>query len=125
MIDLILKIAKRNRDGFTFDLNGKCLVQKGIIAAYEATQNSFEPTDLEKVVTHAINHDNVVGGWYDSKSNQYYFDSCKVFDNLEKLDYRLTVQLTRLHPFSFFIKKIYKKWHNLINYRSAKPTKHC
>jgi hypothetical protein len=83
MTQLILKIAKCNRDGFTYDLRLKKLIIGGFVSAYDATQNSFETTDLENVINHAQQHDNVVGGWYDSETGLFYFDSCKVFDNLD------------------------------------------
>ena len=64
-----------------FTLNVRTLqpVATGFVVSYKATQNSFSETDLQSVVAHALKHDGVVGGWYNSKDGRYYFDSNKVF----------------------------------------------
>lgn len=59
---------------------------KGIAVSYAATQNSHSRESLTFVVEHALNHDGYVGGWLDSESGLYYFDSTKIFpeDQLEE-----------------------------------------
>lgn len=81
LINAILKIAKRNPDGFTVKIPNLENVASGFITAYEETQNSFNRQGLEKVINHALENGQTVGGWMDTESNLYYFDSCKVFDN--------------------------------------------
>lgn len=80
----IEKIAKSNPEGFTINLKTFEDVTSGYIVAYNETQNSFGKAGLKKVINHAKNHDNVVGGWLDTETNLYYFDSCKVFSDRNK-----------------------------------------
>ncbi|GAB6011481.1 hypothetical protein [Viscerimonas tarda] len=35
---------------------------------------------MNKVLAHAANNDNIVGGWRNKDNKQFYFDSSKVFD---------------------------------------------
>jgi hypothetical protein len=84
MTDLILAIAKRNQEGFTISLPTLNTVKDGIVAAYEATQDSFSKDDLENVIAHAMQHEKIIGGWYDVELAQFQFDSCKVFNNLQE-----------------------------------------
>ena len=80
----VLEYAKSNKDGFTLNINTLEPIQTGYVASYKATQNSFSETDLQSVVNHALNHDGIVGGWYNSKDKKYYFDSNKVFNNISE-----------------------------------------
>lgn len=77
----IQEIATSNPNGFTVKLPTLENVTKGFISAYEDTQNCFGNEGLEKVIDHATNHDNTIGGWLNEDDQQYYFDSCKVFEN--------------------------------------------
>ncbi|MBR3432353.1 MAG: transporter substrate-binding domain-containing protein [Bacteroidaceae bacterium] len=52
---------------------------EGIAVGYAATQNSHSREQLEEVVSHALQHDGYVGGWYNSEDGLYYFDSTKLF----------------------------------------------
>ena len=84
MTDLILAIAKRNPEGFTISLPTLTTVHNGVVAAYEATQDSYDKDDLDNVIAHALQHEKIVGGWYDVELSQFQFDSCKVFNNLQE-----------------------------------------
>jgi hypothetical protein len=84
MKQLIIEIAKRNPEGFTIEIPSLKPVTSGYISAYLETQNSFGYEGLDKVINHAINHGKVVGGWLDTETNLYYFDSSKVFENLKE-----------------------------------------
>ena len=75
----IFNFAKSHKDGFTLNINTLQPVTTGIVVSYAATQNSFTKTDLQSVVAHALSHDGIVGGWYNSKNGKFYFDSNKVF----------------------------------------------
>lgn len=44
-----------------------------------AQETYFTKADLEFVVSHAQAHGGCVGGWQDSESGQYYFDSVRIF----------------------------------------------
>lgn len=82
--ETIKEIAKKNPDGFTVELTTFKKVTHGISVAYLETQNSFDDEGLEKVINHAKKHDNTVGGWLNEDNNKFYYDSIKIFNNLEK-----------------------------------------
>ncbi|MBR6187426.1 MAG: transporter substrate-binding domain-containing protein [Prevotella sp.] len=52
---------------------------EGIAVSYAATQNSHSRDQLDKVVSHALQHEGYVGGWFNSEDGLYYFDSTKLF----------------------------------------------
>jgi len=79
----IKEMANQNPLGFTVDLTTLKKVTGGISVAYLETQNSFGDEGLEKVLQHAMAHDKKVGGWLDEDSGYFYFDSVRIFTNLE------------------------------------------
>ena len=83
LTDKILDFAKNNKDGFTLNIRTMELVTAGYMVSYKETQNSFKDIDIQRVISHALKHDCVVGGWFNETDGKYYFDSSKVFDNLE------------------------------------------
>jgi fructokinase len=80
----ILAIAKENPYGFTFSLETEKMIKKGIAVAYFETQNSHTEIEIEKCINHALENDKNIGGWLNTENNKYYFDSIKVFKNVEK-----------------------------------------
>lgn len=70
-------IATTNTDGYT--VNAKTLqpITTGYAVAVAATQNSFGPEGLAKVIQYVQDHPEVdaFGGWYNSKDEQYYYDA--------------------------------------------------
>ena len=78
----VLEYAKKNQNGFTLNIRTLEPIQTGYVASYKETQNSFSATDLQSVVNHALNHDGIIGGWYNKENGRYYFDSNKVFNNI-------------------------------------------
>lgn len=80
----ILKIAKANKDGFTIELESLKHVTSGIVVAYKETQNSFDVEGLKKCLKHALEHDKVIGGWFNEENEKFYFDSCKIFTDLNE-----------------------------------------
>ena len=72
-------------DGFTIDLSTMTVPTEGIVVAYEATQGCHSREKLNYVVSHAMSHNRVVGGWLDTSDSLYYFDSSRIFpeDSLE------------------------------------------
>ena len=84
LIKAIREIARQNPDGFTVELTTLKKVTKGITVAYKETQDSFDDDGLRKVLLHATQHDKVVGGWLNEENGKYYFDSIKVFADLQK-----------------------------------------
>jgi hypothetical protein len=78
----IEEIAKNNVDGFTINMNTGEYVSDGYAVAEEATQNSFGITGLENVIEYIKNNNNhALGGWYNKKNNQYYFDAVRIVKN--------------------------------------------
>lgn len=80
----IKQIAAQNPYGFTFSCKTKTLVKYGIVVSYQETQNCFGDEGLKKVIEHAMNHDNIIGGWLNSENGHFYFDSCKLFTDLNE-----------------------------------------
>ena len=84
LFEAILAIAKQNPDGFTGDLTTLKKVTKGISVAYLETQDSFGEEGLKRVLNHAEMHEKKVGGWLNEENQEFYFDSVRIFTNLEE-----------------------------------------
>lgn len=82
----IWNLSQFRPDGFTVDVRTMEMPSEGIAVAYAATQGCHSRDGLVAVVRHALEHDGYVGGWYDSESGLYYFDSTRLFpeDQLEE-----------------------------------------
>lgn len=83
LIDRVWDYSLINPDGFTLDIEAMRPVKFGISVAYKETQDSFGKENLTTVINHALEHGKTVGGWLDSESNRYYFDSVMIFKNAE------------------------------------------
>ena len=77
--DKVWAFSQSHPDGFTLDIHTMTCSTEGIAVSYAATQNSHSRDQLEKVVSHALQHDGYVGGWYNSDDGLYYFDSTRLF----------------------------------------------
>ena len=77
--DIVWAFCQANPGGFTLDIRTMTVPTEGIAVSYAATQNSHSRDQLHKVVSHALQHDGYVGGWYNSEDGFYYFDSTKLF----------------------------------------------
>ena len=86
MVEKVWTFSQSHPDGFTVDVRTMTTPTKGIAVSYAATQDSHSHESLTFVVIHALKHDGYVGGWLDSESGMYYFDSIKIFpeDQLEE-----------------------------------------
>lgn len=84
LISAILEIAKANPEGFTVDLTTLKKVTKDISVAYIETQDSFGEEGLRRVLNHALSHEKKVGGWLNEENNEFYFDSIRIFTDLEE-----------------------------------------
>ena len=80
----IQAIAEANPDGFTVDLTTLKKVTKGISVAYLETQDSFGEEGLKRVLNHAMMNEKKVGGWFNEENGMFYFDSIRIFTNLER-----------------------------------------
>ena len=77
--DKVWAFSQTHPDGFTINVRTMTEPTEGIAVSYAATQNSHSRDQLDKVVSHALNHDGYVGGWYNSEDGLYHFDSSKLF----------------------------------------------
>lgn len=81
--DKVWAFSQNHPDGFTLDIRTMTEPQEGIAVSYAATQNSHSRSQLNDVVSHALQHDGYVGGWYNTDLQLYYFDSTKLFPENE------------------------------------------
>ncbi len=79
LADSLWTFSQTHPDGFTLDINTWEMPTEGIAVAYSATQDRHDRDDLEFVVSHARSHGGYVGGWLDTETGRYYFDSVRVF----------------------------------------------
>ena len=77
--DKVWAFSQTHPDGFTIDIRTMTEPTEGIAVSYAATQNSHSRDQLDKVVSHALQHEGYVGGWYNSEDGLFYFDSTKLF----------------------------------------------
>lgn len=80
---VIKEIAREYPEGFTIELPTLRKVTNGISAAYFVTQDSFDDNALMDVISHAEKHDQMVGGWYNKENGKFYYDSIKIFDDIQ------------------------------------------
>ena len=84
--------SQTHPDGFTINVRTMTEPTEGIAVSYAATQNSHSRDQLDKVVSHALQHEGYVGGWHKGGTRDvdnimggyredelYYFDSTKLF----------------------------------------------
>jgi fructokinase len=81
LVELVWNYSQVHPEGFTLDVLKKAPVSNGIVVAYEETQNSFGKESIQKVVEHALDHDHIVGGWFNESDTSYYYDSDRVFED--------------------------------------------
>ena len=79
LADSLWTFSQTHPDGFTLNISTWEMPTKGIAVAYSATQDRHDRDDLEFVVSHARSHGGHVGGWLDTETGRYYFDSVRVF----------------------------------------------
>ena len=77
--DKVWAFSQTHPDGFTIDIRTITEPTEGIAVSYATTQNSHSRDQLDMVVSHALQHEGYVGGWYNSEDGLYYFDSTKLY----------------------------------------------
>ena len=77
-------MAEENPSGFTVDLTTLKKVTGGTSVAYLETQNSFDDNGLKRVLKHALDNEKKVGGWFNDDDNHFYYDSIRVFSDLNE-----------------------------------------
>jgi len=84
LFEAIKQIAKTNPLGFTVSIKPLKMLTGGISVAYIETQNSFDDKGLERVLKHALDNSKTVGGWLNSENGKFYYDSVRIFTDLEE-----------------------------------------
>ena len=77
--DQVWQFALSHPDGFTLHITSMTQPTEGIAVSYAATLDSHSRDQLDKVVSHALEHDGYVGGWLNKDNGLYYFDSTRLF----------------------------------------------
>ena len=72
-------MAQTFPEGFTLDLNTMSYPKEGLMVSYKATQDHFDRKSIPAVIKHAHAHENIIGGWRDTETGLYYFDSTRSF----------------------------------------------
>ena len=75
----IQTMGKTHPEGFTLDVRTLQEPAEGIAVAYAATRGARTRREIYGVAAHAISHDGYVGGWADTETGVYYYDSVKLF----------------------------------------------
>ena len=85
-LELLQAVAIACPDGFTVDKNTFEPITSGFSVAVAETQNSFGNYGAAKVVSYASKHDEIkaLGGWFNSKNGQFYYDAVIIVDSLEE-----------------------------------------
>jgi fructokinase len=74
-------IAELSPAGFTRRIADLETVTTGYSVAYRETQDGYGDAGLRAAIDHATQHAGFVGGWLDTQTGRYYFDSVRIFDN--------------------------------------------
>lgn len=77
----IVKIANENKEGFTVEIKNFTFPKKGWVVAFKETQNCFGNNGLKKVIEFAQKKSNIVGGWFDKKSGNFYYDAVMIIED--------------------------------------------
>lgn len=77
-------IAANNKEGYTVDAATLQPITNGYAVAVAATQNSFGPEGLARVIEYAKTHKkvNAFGGWFNTDNGRYYYDATIVVSSL-------------------------------------------
>lgn len=82
IIGAVITAANNNPDGFTLDLDTFTFASSGYAVALAETQNSFGHEGLNAVVNYCIkNNVRYIGGWYNAKNGQFYYDATVVLSD--------------------------------------------
>ncbi len=84
LFSMLSAVAANNKEGYTVDAATLQPITKGYAVAVAATQNSFGPEGLARVIEYARTHKevNAFGGWYNEENGLYYYDAVIIADSL-------------------------------------------
>ena len=77
--DQVWAYGKTHPDGFTLDVRTMESPKKGIAVSYLDDSENPSKKEVRATMKHAIEHDGYVGGWADTQTGEYDFDSVKLF----------------------------------------------
>ena len=86
LADSVWVFSQTHPDGFTLSISTWEQPKEGIAVSYSATQDRHDRADLDFVVSHARSHEGYIGGWLDTATGRFYYDSVRLFpeDELEQ-----------------------------------------
>lgn len=84
IVEDVWSYSLENPDGFTVEIPAIEVVTNGFSVGYYIGEEHIGKESLTDVVTHALENGKVVGGWLDSSSGVYYFDSVAIFDDSQQ-----------------------------------------
>lgn len=84
LFSMLSAVAANNKEGYTVDAATLQPITNGYAVAVAATQNSFGPEGLARVIEYARTHKevNAFGGWYNAENGLYYYDAVIIADSL-------------------------------------------
>lgn len=84
LVAALATIAAANPAGYTVNARTLEPLTSGYAVAVAATQNSFGPEGLQRVIEYAATHKNIaaIGGWLNKKNGCYYFDAVIICEDL-------------------------------------------
>ena len=84
LFSMLSAVAANNKEGYTVDAATLKPITNGYAVAVAATQNSFGPEGLARVIEYARTHKevNAFGGWYNEENGLYYYDAVVITDSL-------------------------------------------
>ena len=68
LIERVWDFSQNNPYGFTLNIETMKAVKFGVVVAYYETQNSFGKEALTTVISHALKHNKVIGGWLNDEN---------------------------------------------------------
>jgi len=87
-IEYILNYSVDKPEGFVLDIISNKPITTGYAIAYKETLKSKGKDNLRKVIQNAMQHEGLIIGRLDTIDNIYYYESCKVFNNLSMSEAR-------------------------------------
>ena len=84
LLATLTAIAANNKEGYTVAAATLQPITNGYAVAVAATQNSFGPEGLARVIEYAKTHKevNAFGGWFNTDNGRYYYDATIVVSSL-------------------------------------------
>lgn len=79
----VKEIAEANKEGFTLSILDFSSPKSGFCIAMNLTQNCFGDNGLKKVLEIAQKSTFYIGGWFDEREKQFYYDCVMIEQDKE------------------------------------------